>query len=93
MSDFHRPTHVPKREATADGAALLPTLIRLWPYTWPADRADLKLRVVFATVLLFLAKFATIAVPYTFKWATDALTGHGTAPAIGSPGLSPPLSS
>ncbi|HEX4041515.1 MAG TPA: ABC transporter ATP-binding protein/permease [Xanthobacteraceae bacterium] len=80
MSDFHRPTHVPKREATADGAALLPTLIRLWPYTWPADRADLKLRVVFATVLLFLAKFATIAVPYTFKWATDALTGHGTAP-------------
>ncbi len=80
MSDFHRPTHVPTREATADSAALLPTLIRLWPYTWPADRADLKLRVVFATVLLFLAKFATIAVPYTFKWATDALTGHGTAP-------------
>ena len=37
-------------------------------------------RVIFATVLLFLAKFATIAVPFTFKWATDALAGHGTAP-------------
>ncbi len=31
-------------------------------------------------MLLFLAKFATIAVPFTFKWATDALAGHGTAP-------------
>ena len=80
MSDFQRPTEHLKREANADGAALLPTLIRLWPYTWPSDRSDLKLRVIFATVLLFLAKFATIAVPYTFKWATDALAGHGTAP-------------
>ena len=60
--------------------ALLPTLVRLWPYIWPSDRRDLKRRVVFATVLLFLAKFATIAVPFTFKWATDALAGHGTAP-------------
>ncbi|MFZ0606360.1 MAG: ABC transporter ATP-binding protein/permease [Xanthobacteraceae bacterium] len=80
MSDFQRPTHTLKREAAGNGAALLPTLIRLWPYTWPADRADLKLRVVFASVLLVLAKFVTIAVPYTFKWATDALSGHGTAP-------------
>ena len=56
------------------------TLVHLWPYIWPAERRDLKLRVVFATVLLFLAKFATIAVPFTFKWATDALAGRGTAP-------------
>ncbi len=56
------------------------TLIHLWPYIWPSDRRDLKLRVIFATVLLFVAKFATIAVPFTFKWATDALAGRGTAP-------------
>jgi ATP-binding cassette subfamily B protein len=31
-------------------------------------------------VLIFVAKLATIAVPFTFKWATDALAGHGTAP-------------
>src|ERR1700734_1980655 len=80
MSVFQRPTEQLKREAKADGAALLPTLTKLWPYIWPAERGDLKLRVVFATVLLFLAKFATIAVPYTFKWATDALAGRGTAP-------------
>jgi ABC-type transport system involved in Fe-S cluster assembly fused permease/ATPase subunit len=80
MSDFQRPTEHLKREVDDDGGALLSTLFHLWPYIWPADRRDLKGRVVFATVLLFLAKFATIAVPFTFKWATDALAGRGTAP-------------
>src|SRR5581483_908192 len=55
---------------------LLRTLVRLWPYIWPADRADLKLRVIAATLLLFLAKGATMTVPFTFKWASDALAGH-----------------
>ena len=35
----------------------------------------------FAMVLLLFAKLATIAVPFTFKWATDALAGQGSAPA------------
>jgi len=69
---------------TADRGALLRTVINLWPYIWPADRADLKLRVLGALVLLLAAKLATIAVPFTFKWATDALIGHGTAPAESS---------
>jgi len=80
MSDFQRPSHVLKREVSADGGAMFRTLVRLWPYIWPSDRRDLKNRVIFATVLLFAAKLATIAVPFTFKWATDALAGHGTAP-------------
>ena len=54
--------------------------MRLWPYIWPHDRRDLQRRVVWATVLLFAAKLATIAVPFTFKWAVDALSGQGTAP-------------
>jgi ATP-binding cassette, subfamily B, heavy metal transporter len=80
MSDHQRPSHALKRDVSADGSALFSTLLHLWPYIWPADRRDLKARVVFATVLIFAAKFATIAVPFTFKWATDALAGHGTAP-------------
>src|ERR1700731_2992940 len=80
MSDFQRPAHVLKREVTADGGSMLRTLVHLWPYIWPADRRDLKERVIFATVLLFAAKLATVAVPFTFKWATDARPGHGTAP-------------
>ena len=64
----------------ADRGALFATLLHLWPYIWPSDRADLKARVLLAAVLIFAAKLATIAVPFTFKWATDALIGHGTAP-------------
>ena len=79
MKDFQQSTERLRRNLS-DGGNLVTTLVHLWPYIWPADRRDLKARVVFATVLLFLAKFATIAVPFTFKWATDALAGHGTAP-------------
>jgi ATP-binding cassette subfamily B protein len=56
----------------------------LWPYIWPAERRDLQLRVVLSLLLLMAAKLATIAVPYTFKWATDALTGEGSAPIAAS---------
>jgi ATP-binding cassette subfamily B protein len=66
--------------ASAAGGNLAATIVSLWPYIWPADRRDLKVRVIFATLLLFAAKLATITVPFTFKWATDALAGHGTAP-------------
>ena len=34
--------------------------------------------------LLLVAKLATIAVPFTFKWAVDALTGQDTAPVAAS---------
>jgi ABC-type transport system involved in Fe-S cluster assembly fused permease/ATPase subunit len=61
-------------------ATLVGTLVHLWPYIWPSDRADLKMRVVWSVVLLLIAKLATLAVPFTFKWATDALSGKGSAP-------------
>jgi len=81
MTDFHqRTTPSLKREVSADGGAMVSTIVHLWPYIWPSDRSDLKTRVILATVLLFAAKLATVAVPFTFKWATDALAGHGTAP-------------
>jgi ABC-type transport system involved in Fe-S cluster assembly fused permease/ATPase subunit len=68
----------------AERGALLRTLVHLWPYIWPSDRPDLKLRVLGAMALLFVAKLATIAVPFTFKWATDALTGQASAPISAS---------
>jgi ABC-type transport system involved in Fe-S cluster assembly fused permease/ATPase subunit len=82
MTDFHpRSTRALKREISADGgASLLQTVILLWPYIWPADRRDLKLRIWVTMGLLLVAKIATMAVPFTFKWATDALTGQGSAP-------------
>jgi ATP-binding cassette, subfamily B, heavy metal transporter len=89
MSDGNfRSIRALKRELSSEpGGSLLSTLIGLWPYIWPSSRRDLKLRVVFAMVLLVFAKLATIAVPFTFKWATDALAGQGNvsdAPAPSS---------
>ena len=59
---------------------LMGTLAHLWPYIWPGDRFDLKMRVVWSLVLLLAAKLITLAVPFSFKWATDALTGANSAP-------------
>jgi ATP-binding cassette, subfamily B, heavy metal transporter len=78
MTDITTEPAEPKLPVAPDRGALLTTLVHLWPYIWPSDRRDLKLRVATAMVLLLLAKLATIAVPFTFKWATDALVGQGT---------------
>ena len=85
MSDHHHHRAAESESrVSADRGALLTTVIHLWPYIWPSDRRDLKLRVIGAMVLLLAAKLATIAVPFTFKWATDALAGHGSAPVAAS---------
>ncbi len=68
----------------ADKATLIGTLVHLWPFIWPGDRADLKMRVAWSVVLLLIAKVATLAVPFTFKWAIDALSGMGSAPVAPS---------
>jgi ATP-binding cassette subfamily B protein len=65
-----------KKTVSADSSNPLSTLVNLWPYMWPHGRADLKLRVVWATFFLFVAKVVLLGVPYFFKWATDALNGN-----------------
>ncbi|AWI91337.1 metal ABC transporter permease [Methylobacterium sp. DM1] len=59
--------------APLERPGLLTTYRRLWPYLWPHGRADLQRRVFIAFGLLFVAKAATMVMPFTFKWATDAL--------------------
>src|SRR5579883_1097643 len=83
-SSPHAGDDLPAAPSSAEQATLIGTLTHLWPYIWPSDRADLKMRVVWSFVLLLIAKFATLAVPFTFKWATDALTGKGSAPVWAS---------
>ncbi len=84
------PSGASSSQGPADGrpaderATLIGTLIHLWPYIWPSDRVDLKMRVMWSVVLLLIAKLATLTVPFTFKWATDALSGKGTAPVEAS---------
>jgi ABC-type transport system involved in Fe-S cluster assembly fused permease/ATPase subunit len=78
MVDPELPSH-PARAPLEQGT-LAGTLKHLWPFIWPSDRADLKKRVMWSVVLLLVAKLATLSVPFTFKWAIDALTGANTAP-------------
>ena len=75
---------LPASDKSIEQATLIKTLVHLWPYIWPSDRADLKMRVVWSMVLLLIAKLTTLAVPFTFKWAIDALTGADTAPVQSS---------
>lgn len=65
---------------SAEEGDTISTIKSLWPYMWPYDRPDLKKKVVVAFVILVLAKFITVLVPYTFKWATDALNAEGALP-------------
>ncbi len=63
----------PPATSSRSDSSMWRTIRGFWPYLWPEDRADLRMRIIWATLLLVLAKLVTIAVPYTFKWATDAL--------------------
>ena len=54
----------------------------LFPYIWPKGRNDIKSRIIIALIILILAKILTVLVPYTYKWATDAIVGDNTAPII-----------
>src|SRR4029079_12941025 len=81
QAEAHEP---PLTSTSPEKATLLGTLVHLWPYIWPSDRADLKMRVVWSMVLLLLAKLATLAVPFTLKWAIEALTRANTAPVQSS---------
>src|SRR5215467_12221187 len=80
MSEHLRSPHSMKREVSADGGRLVRTLADLWPYIWPSDRPDLQRRVLGSVVLLVAAKLATVAVPFTFKFATDGLAHEQGAP-------------
>jgi len=74
------------RRGTSVNAApesVMRTVRNLWPYIWPHDRTDLKWRVAAAVVILVIAKIVTVLVPYTYKWATEALTSA----KVGDPGV------
>jgi ABC-type transport system involved in Fe-S cluster assembly fused permease/ATPase subunit len=68
------------KTVSAESGSTLRTLLNLKPYMWPAERGDLRARVAWATVFLIISKLVLVAVPYFFKWATDALAGDHARP-------------
>ncbi|MGN8022015.1 ABCB family ABC transporter ATP-binding protein/permease [Phyllobacterium sp. 22229] len=64
-----------EKTVSAESGKTLQTIRNLWPYMWPDERPDLKMRVVWASFYLLISKIILILVPYFFKWATNALNG------------------
>lgn len=69
------------KTVSAESGQTFRTLLNLWPYMWPSDRPDLKMRVIWALFYLVLSKLVLISVPYFFKYATNALNVDYTPPA------------
>ena len=69
------------KTVSADSGNTFRTILNLWPYMWPSDRPDLKLRVLWAVLYLVLSKLVLISVPYFFKYATNALNVDYTPPS------------
>jgi ATP-binding cassette, subfamily B, heavy metal transporter len=65
------------RAGQPNRGSLIGTVRLLWPYIWPTDRLDLKMRAISAVALMLLSKAVTVATPYALKWATDALAPSG----------------
>ncbi|HEX3954738.1 MAG TPA: ABC transporter ATP-binding protein/permease [Stellaceae bacterium] len=53
----------------------------LGPYLWPRNALDLRVRVVLAVLLLVAGKLISIAIPFLYKHAVDALSGGAAARA------------
>ena len=73
-----RPLESPDTNAKPGWGALR----RFLPYLWPSGAPELRARVVFAVVLVFVAKGATLLMPFAYKAAIDNMTA-GTEAAAG----------
>ncbi|MFN3425606.1 MAG: ABCB family ABC transporter ATP-binding protein/permease [Novosphingobium meiothermophilum] len=73
-------THTSPKDARHDGWQ---TLRRFLPYLWPADNAALRRRVIGAVIMVLLGKATTLALPFAYKKAVDAMTlPAGAQPAL-----------
>jgi ATP-binding cassette subfamily B protein len=68
-------------DARHDGWA---TLRRFLPYLWPRENPVLRRRIIGATLLILAAKATTLALPYAYKRAIDAMSLPGTIPGTTS---------
>ena len=67
-------TTAPAPDVAAQDAESWRHIRRFLPYLWPADRPDLKRRIMGAMALVLLAKATTLTLPYVYKRAVDAMT-------------------
>lgn len=58
------------------------TIRRVAPYLWPAEHPWVKQRVVLAMLALLLSKVVSVATPWFYREAVNALAGEGAEPAF-----------
>lgn len=83
-----RHNHITATQAPDDSMLIIK---RVLPYLWPDGQNWVKHRVVWAMVMLLLSKVVTVATPFLYREAVDALAGDATSPAtflaLGAVGL------
>jgi ATP-binding cassette subfamily B protein len=68
--------------STPDGESWA-TLKRFLPYLWPRDNPSLRYRIMGAMAFVLLAKAVTLALPFAYKGAADAMAGPvGTGASV-----------
>ncbi len=60
-------------DAEIDRKSGMRTIRKVAPYLWPADKPSVKVRVVLALIVLVLARVISVATPFYYKAAVDAL--------------------
>ncbi|MFO6447972.1 ABCB family ABC transporter ATP-binding protein/permease [Erythrobacter sp. NE805] len=63
------------RKLRAKDVESWPTLKRFLPYLWPRDNPALRTRIVIAMTLVLAGKAVTLALPFAYKGAVDAMSG------------------
>jgi ATP-binding cassette subfamily B protein len=71
-----RPQDQNQPELRHDGWA---TLRRFLPYLWPEGRPALRRAILLAVLLVLVSKAVTLALPFTYKRAVDAMGTAGSA--------------
>ena len=63
------------RPSAAPAAESWATLKRFLPYLWPKDNWSLRRRIIVALIFVLGAKGVTLALPFAYKGAADAMAG------------------
>ncbi|MBW4707734.1 ABC transporter ATP-binding protein/permease [Roseobacter sp. YSTF-M11] len=77
-----------KQDELRDRQSGLRTIRKVAPYLWPKDPEWVKRRVILAMAMLLLSKLISVATPFFYKGAVDALAQEGVPMlALGAVGL------
>ncbi|QJF50649.1 ABCB family ABC transporter ATP-binding protein/permease [Roseobacter ponti] len=81
-------TAADERAAEEERRSGLRTIRKVMPYLWPQDPQWVRRRVVLAMAMLILSKLISVATPFFYKGAVDALAEEGVPMlALGAIGL------